>query len=244
MAYWTANEILTQVGVEVGLDFTNDPFASSDKAYVQLRYLMDAAGKELLRMYPWKDLAKKYDISTPSPMGDGVYDLPPDFAYMIPQTNWNKTDQVPVFGPISPQDWSYLEGRGLVSSTIYISFRLQNRKFRVFPNDQEIAGKDIFFEYISDWWVDRQDGTFTDRVIEGTDIVIYPAILMTKFVKTKFLEAKGFDSTKARDDFVEMLDSITGQDKSAPVLNAGGWGRTFPYLDSWYNLPDSGYGRF
>ena len=92
--------------------------------------------------------------------------------------------------------------------------------------------------------MEPQTGDPTDVAANSGDTILYHAILIIKFLKVKFLEAKGFDSSKARDDFNEMLDSVTGQDKSAPVLNAGGWGRTFPYLDSWYNLPDSGYGRF
>lgn len=240
MSYWNAGQIIAQVQAEVGLEPEQDPYASTDQASKQLTYLLTATGKELLRMFPWRDLARNHTFTTPAPNNDGVYDLPEDFAYMLPQTHWNTTDAVPVFGPISPSDWSYLVGRGLVSSTIYISFRLQDRKFTIFPNDQEIGGKEIYFEYISDYWTD----TGKDRPTAAGDLILFPAILVVKLLKVKFLEAKGFDSTKARDDFNEILDSTMGQDKSAPVLNAGGWGRTFPYLDSWYNIPDSGYGKF
>ncbi len=242
--YWSANQIITQASAEVGLTPVLDPIASADPAFRQMRYLLDAVGKELLRMSKWESLVVRHLITTPSLLGDGVYDLPADFGYMIPQTSWNETDAVPLFGPLSAQDWSYLEGRGLVSSTIYISFRLQRRKFTVFPNDTEQSDKNLFFEYISTGWVEDVTGARFSEIQQGTDIVLYPEILAVKFLKVKFLEAKGFDSSKARDDFNELLDSTIGQDKSAPVLNAGGWGNTFPYLDSWYNTPNSGFGSF
>ena len=104
MSYWNAGQIINQALVEVGLESVQDPFTSSDNAHKQMVALLNAAGKELVRMFQWQSLARKHVIDTPAPSGDGVYDLPEDFAYMIPQTHWNETDAVPLFGPTSPAD--------------------------------------------------------------------------------------------------------------------------------------------
>ena len=65
--------------------------------------------------------------------------------------------------------------------------------------------------------------------------------LITRYVKLKYLEASGFDTTKAQDDFAQTFSFLTGFDKGAKVLNAGRGGRGFPYLSIW-NVPDSGFG--
>ena len=62
-------------------------------------------------------------------------------------------------------------------------------------------------------------------------------------LKMKFLEAKGFDSTKASDSFWAAFQANTGKDNSAPILTAGGFRGMVPYLDAYRNIGDSGYGQ-
>jgi hypothetical protein len=151
---------------------------------------------------------------------------------------------VPLFGPLSPQDWQYLLGRDLVSSTIYASFRLQDGVMRLFPQPPP-NGLDIHYEYVSKNWVIDQETAppdiYKDSVTQGTDKPLYDRTLITRYLKLKYLEAKGFDTTKAQADFNQSFSFLTGHDKGAEILNAGRrYG--FPYLDAWRNLPDTGYG--
>jgi hypothetical protein len=103
---------------------------------------------------------------------------------------------------------------------------------------------DINFEYISRNWVtDNAGNNPNDMVRVGSDLVQYEPILIIKFLKAMWLEAKGFDSTAARTEFGHMFDSRTGRDEGAPILNAGGNIRGFPYISTRWNLPDTNYGR-
>ena len=67
--------------------------------------------------------------------------------------------------------------------------------------------------------------------------------LISRYLKVKYLESAGFDTTKAQDDFAQTFSFLTGFDKSAPILNQGRSTRRYPYL-SVLNLPDTGYGPF
>lgn len=238
----TANDILNGAGAEVGVAPDTNPYASSNQIFQQMRYLLDAAGRELVRYYQWEILAKEHQITTAA-SDSGDYPLPDDFGYMINQTGWERKENVPLWGPLSPQDWQYLLGRDLVSHTIYASFRISEGLFRIFPQPPP-DGLDIHFEYISRNWV--QSGTdpldFQSKTLTGSDIILYNPILIQKLLKAKFLEAKGFDSTAARNDFALEFDAITGQEKGAEILNAGRFRGSVPYLDAWRNLPDTGYG--
>ena len=236
----TANEILNRVAVEVGLDAVVDPYASGDQNFTQMRTLLNIAGEELSQAYAWGDLTKEHQIST-----DGVtddYPLPDDFYYMIDQTGWERNQNVPLSGPLSPQDWQYLEGRDLVSSTIYASFRLNDGLFRLFPQPAP-AGLDIHFEYMSKNWVSNGEipAVYKDSVTTGSDIPLYDKTLISRYLKVKWLDSKGLDSTKAQQDFNQSFAFVTGFDKGAEVLYVG-TSRGFPYLNVWRNLPDSGYG--
>ena len=164
---------------------------------------------------------------------------------MIDQTGWERKENVPLIGPLSAQDWTYLLGRDLVGSTIYASFRFDQNKLYIFPNNPMPVGLDINFEYISRNLIAESPSsptTYTDTALKASDVPQFPPHLITRFLKAKFLEAKGFDSQKAEDNFWQAFYSWAGKDNSAPILRVGNYGRGYPYLNMWRNTPDTGYG--
>ena len=58
----------------------------------------------------------------------------------------------------------------------------------------------------------------------------------------RFLEARGFDSSAAAAQYVKVMESWTGKDKGAPILNAGRTYGGVPYLDGFRNTPDTNFG--
>jgi hypothetical protein len=236
----TANAIINRVAVEVGLLRDANPFGSSDESFIQLSELLNAAGQELVEMHPWQVLVQPFDVTTQD-TDSGTYDLPDDFSYMIDQTGWDRTNNVQIGGPLSAQDWSYLKGRDLVSQSIYASFRLVDNKFDLFPQPPP-TGLNVSFEYISRNWVAPTENTRDDIVTNGNDTVLYEPIMAIKFLKLKFLSAKGFDIGPALAEFELIFNSRTGKDEGAAILNASNTGRTFPYLNGYYNVGDTGFG--
>lgn len=226
----------------MGLTPVADPYSDQSQHFQQMRYLLQTAGEELTLAHPWEWQVASHQITTQA-LDVGNYDLPTDFLQMIDQTGWERSENVPLFGPLSAQDWTYLLGRDLVSSTIYASFRLKDGKFSIFPQPPP-AGLDINFEYQSKNWV--SDGqptpTLSDTVTSGSEIVLFDRTLITRHLKLKWLESKGFDTTKPQDDFNQVFGSLVGKDKGAEILSMGRNNRGMPYLDNRYNAPDTGYG--
>ena len=239
----TANDILNRVAAEVGLDTVPDPYASTNQAFTQMKALLNIAGEELNQLHPWEEMNREHQITTSS-QDSGNYPLPADFLYMLNQTGWERSENVPLFGPLSGQAWQYLLGRDLVSSTIYASFRVKQGEFSIFPQPPP-DGLDIHFEYQSRHWVsDSTTGYLSDKdgVTVGADIPLYDRTLLSRYLKVKFLEAKGFDSTKAQADLNQMFQLRNSHDKGANVLSAGRNTTGFPYLNTYGSTPDSGYG--
>ena len=236
------NDLLNRVAAEVGLSPVADPWADQSQHYLQMRYLVQTAGEELTLAYPWEWQVREHKILTAA-LDTGNYPLPSDFLHMLDQTGWERAENVPLFGPLSAQDWTYLLGRDLVSHTIYASFRLKEGQFSIFPQPPP-TGLDINFEYQSKNWV--SDGgdpaTLSDTVTSGSEIVLFDRTLISRYLKLKWLESKGFDTTKTQDDFNQVFGMVSGKDKGAEILSAGRNSRAFPYLDSRYNTPDKGYG--
>lgn len=236
------NDLLNRVAAEVGLTPVADPWADQSQHFQQMRYLLQTAGEELTLGHVWEWQQASHQITTQE-LDVGNYDLPDDFLQMIDQTGWERSQNVPLFGPLSAQDWTYLLGRDLVSSTIYASFRIKEGKFSLFPQPPP-QGLDVNFEYQSKNWV--SDGqptpTLTDTVTSGSELVLFDRTLITRMLKLKWLEAKGFDTSKPQDDFNLIYGSLTGKDKGAEILSAGRGNRGVPYLDTYRSTPDSGYG--
>ena len=237
----TAEDIINKTAVSVGLNSTADPVGSNEDTYIQLRQLLDDAGQEMVEIFPTQTLVQSYQVTTSS-TDSGEYMLPDDYSYMIDQTGWEHTNRVSLGGPLSPQDWTYLKGRDLVSQSIYASFRLQDNLFTILPNDPVPEALDINFEYISRNWVREAGGIRRDTIGANTDTVLFEPILIRKFLKCKWLDSKGFDASSAKHEFDTLLNSRMGKDTGAPILSASQNQRGFPYLSTLGNTPDSGYG--
>jgi len=236
----TANNILNKAAVEVGLVSVTDPFNSGEDHFVQMKTLLQTCGEELTLAFPWEFLTEEYQNTT-AESDSGDYDLPADFHYMIPQTHWEQSNNLPLAGPLSAQAWTYLNGRSFNNSTIYASFRLREGLFSLYPQPPTV-GLDINFEYLRRTWVLDQDNVTHKADIEtGTDSPLFDRTLLSRMLKLKFLEAKGFDTTKPQNDFNQMFAFLTGTDQSGPILSVGETGG-YPYLNIYRNLPDTGYG--
>lgn len=243
--YEDAADIINQAAVEVGLTPTSDPYASTDPAFVQLQYLLTSSGRELLGAHQWNKFVKTHSITTAVPPDTGDYDLPDDFGWIIDQTGWNPVaggNGLPLGGPLTEQDWAYLVSTNLASSTIYISFKQADGQFQVLPQPPP-DGQEITFEYMSRYWV-AEAATPTvpakDAPTQADDVVLFEPVLITKLLKLRFLEAKGFDTTAAVSQFANVFSQWTGKDTSAQVLNMARV-RVFPYL-GWRNVPETNYG--
>lgn len=238
--YITAAEIVNRAAVECGLLPSDDVFAETAPEFIQLRNLLSTCGQDLCEAYPWEILSREHSITTTG-SDTGDYDLPDDFGRMVPQTGWEQTDNVPLGNPLSPQQWAYLQGRDLVDSSIYVSFRIAEDKFSVFPQPPT-AGLTITFEYVSRNWVLLSGGTeYADVVSMNSDQVLFKPVMIVQYLRFKFLEAKGLPSEGALGAFKKAYEQATGGNKGAPILNLAGPRTHVRFLSHW-NLPDTGFG--
>lgn len=249
LQYQTANRLLNAVASQVGIAPRNDPWSSNDDAMRQIRTIMQTCGEEMLSLAPWEQLTASHQILT-SNTDSGDYPLPDDFGYIIDQTGWENTNRIPLQGPMSPQEWTYIMGRKLAQHTIYVSFRVAQGMFKIYPRDPVPSGGDVTFEYISRNWVASPDkfppadGSLPgdkDELETGSDYVLYEPSAIRNYVKMEYLAAKGLDNTAASNAFRQYLDNWVGQNTPNRILNASNTRNFYPFLNP-NNLPDTGYG--
>jgi hypothetical protein len=219
-----ANTVINRAAVEVGLPTASDPVSSQSDDYAQLTVLLNSAGQELVELNPWQNLVSVFTLVTED--GD---------------SGWNQTNLFPVSGPLSAQQWSLLVSQAPLSNVLYSAYRLIDNSFELFPRPPA-AGQTIYFEYISRNWVVTAGASPVrqDTVISGTDIVLYDPLLIIKFLKLKWLQAKNLPANDAAMDFDRLFNGRVGKDTGASVLSAG-TSVGFPYLNM-RNVPWTNYG--
>lgn len=241
--YDTAGDVINDAAVEVGLVAATDPFTSQEPAFVQLCRMLTSACRELIGVHQWERMVAEHSITTSS-LDTGIYPLPDDYLYMIDQTGWTPTNRLPLGGPLSAQDWTFIAGSGWDQYTIYVSFREFDGSFQIQPNNPVPDAQTITFEYIRNTFcIPDPAGAPTvqsNRVTGSLATILFPPILIVKLLKLRFLEAKGFDTTAALGQYNTALATWLPKDKSAPVLSMGNR-RLFPYLD-WRNIPETNFG--
>jgi hypothetical protein len=249
MANDTVGWVVRQAMVEMGLPAPIEAVSSQDLMVQQMIALFNSAGNEMVLGYPWEQLDKEFLFTTVE--GQTEYDLPTDWDYFLFQTQWDRTNHWPLLGPKTAQEWQWLKG-GLLSSGPRIRYRVRNHKFEIFPtpsaqntpstdNTGVFAPWTIAMEYISKWWLASatQENTYYDTAQADTDILLLDPWIMVKFLKLKYWEAKGLDTTAYSNDFLKTWEMRIGKNKGGPTLTLAPRARTM--LIGINNIPDGSW---
>lgn len=157
MAWDTAANIIDDAGKELSLwtsDYSGSTVAtlytSTDQHVVLLRMLLKGLGQDLARQHDWSQLIKTHTFSTAN--GTAAYDPPTDYLRTINRTHWNRTQQMPLGGPIGSAGWQQLQALSNTASA-YKLFRVTNDQLSIHPTPS--ATETVAFEYFSRYWVRR-----------------------------------------------------------------------------------------
>lgn len=235
--YDTAKNVINDAALELGLitSAVSDPYASSVNAVSRLAAYLKALGRDLARSYNWPQLHALHQFDTED--GTASYDLPSNFGRMVDQTQWDRTEQMPLPGPASPQQWQVLKSSS-IGGTIHTLFRLFENKVYLHPTPTGVAT--MAFEYVSSCWV--ATGTDTPSLDAPTDkdhVLWFDPRLLVCGLKLRWLRGAGFDTTTAQQDYDEALALAKGADPG-PVLSLNA--RTHSPLLGNPTIPETGFG--
>jgi hypothetical protein len=244
----SAANIINDAAVELGLRSSDlaDPFDSTDPNVVLLCRLLNRLGEELIRDYVWNAfLFTNTFVTVP---GQADYNTRGESVRIIDGTFWNRTQQRPMVGPLTPQQWAQLNAT-LVSSTYAQFYRLADRTgtdggpfIVLYPTPT--AAETLAYEYTDNNWVDTSGGgqdTFGSRATDGTDSPLFDRRMLVAGVKLYFKQAKGFDSSAEQRAFEDSLARARTNERPAQTLSLNGAPGIFRMLNS-LNVPDTGYG--
>lgn len=127
--YATASEIINTALQELGMGVVNIDAAALDATGWQMIGLLNSLGSEVLRANDWQHLEQVMTF-----VGDGVndtFDLPTNFGRQVNQTEWSVSQNRPMQGPVSPQQWAWNK-YGIVSAGMFFQYRILRGQYHVF----------------------------------------------------------------------------------------------------------------
>lgn len=215
MGTMSALNLVNRALQEIGLPQAQTIISvQDDQTGFQMHGLLNALGTQLVKVHDWQFLEK-----TATFVGNGVdtsFPLPVDYGRMVNQTQWASKNRRPMFGPMSPQGWSWIQF-GIVSVGVYYRYRIIGNRFHVFPTPA--VGEEFNFYYISKNWVyDPLKDIYESVVDEDTDQTVFDDFLIIAGMKMKLWTAKGMEATELSREFNYMLDAEKSQTQGAPVI--------------------------
>lgn len=239
----TVAQVVTQAARELNLarSAIADPYVSTDGNILQMTALLTSAGREIVRDWRWSQRDAEHTFVTVQ--GTDNYPLPADFLRMIPQTHWNRTNRLPVGGPLSAEEWQYLNAR-LVGVVFNVLLRFWKGKWYLFPNNANTpGGYTIALEYMSSYWVGATASAGTkDAPTLATDVLFFDTHLMSRALKYHFLKAKGFpEKEEAKADYLKALKQVMDDDAPGRVLRLDDAYPVDPLIGQ-QNVPLTGFG--
>lgn len=236
MATATAQEIVDRASNELGIATSSLEPGLITQVGTQSLALMNGLGDDLVNAHDWQFLE-----GTATIQGDGVtseFDLPADFGRIVNQTVWSANMRIEAMGPMSPQQWGWIQF-GIISIGVYFRYRILNNKMQIFPTPG--VGDTLNFYYIKkNWVIDSFTGGTIDKILRGGDTPVFDRNLMIKGVKVRLWGQKGFDTTELSKEFNDSLSSYIAQSAGAPAIRLSR-SQYYYLIDPYRNVKDGSW---
>lgn len=165
----------------------NTIITNTDDVAQQILQVVKISIIELSRKYQWQELQKEYTFS--SIVNQENYNLPSDFDRMINDTFWNKTQNLKLIGPESPENWRILKDAIGLNGSIQNYFRIKNNQLLI--HSIPTAIENYVFEYISKNIVKNATNTEQEFFLADTDVPIIDEYIVYLDATWRWLKING-----------------------------------------------------
>ncbi len=198
--------------------------ATTDAQILQLLRLLEEEGSDLAARYGWQGLTNEFTFSTIASEDQGALSslASNGFNYFKPETFWDRTDMLPVMGPLTDTEWQDRKARVVTGPRYY--FRIRGGKLLVNPTPA--AGHTWAAEYISKNWILGADGTtYKQYFTLDSDITLIPEELCIAGLRWRWKKEKGFDYAEDFRTYEMQVKDAMARDGAKKVLSMGkaGW---------------------
>jgi len=225
-----------------GIAIPSTFYASTDDTAVTCVALANEAGQDLEKIYRWQDLIKEHTFSTVA--GTATYALPTAastggaFRAFANMTQWDRTNQWRLTGPIPPAIYQWLKSGITVFAGIKKFFILRGSLFTIYPTPTAI--ETIAYDYYSKAWITKQ--TDSSNIAEWSadgDTSQLDEDLIAADLKWRFLQAKGFPFEVEYKRYESLVEAAQADNGGRTIINLNSPVRLSEYPG---NLPETNVG--
>lgn len=165
---------------------------STDVQVLQLRALFEEEGQDLAARGGWQGITFEATHTTTAAEDQGaITDIATNgFNYIKNDTIWDRSDTLPVWGPLSPSEWQLRKAISLTGPR----YQFRIRGGRLLVNPTPAAGQSWAFEYVSkNWLTDSTGATYRQYFVADADLVLLPEELMLLGLRWRWKKEKGLE---------------------------------------------------
>lgn len=205
--------------LRTGLPKPSTVMGSTNTQVLQILALLEEEGDDLSSRGPWQGITFEATHTSTAAEDQGAMTTIASngFNYIKNDTIWDRTDKLPILGPLSSQDWQAL--KGFVSTGPRYQFRIRGGKLLINPTPS--ASHTFAFEYVSKNWILDNDGsTYKQRFTEDTDTVLLPENLFLMGLRWRWLREKGLPYADLFQTYEDQVKDALGRDGGKKTLHA------------------------
>lgn len=229
----TALTIIQDACGRLGIQVPTAVFSSTDEQVIQMRSLLNEAGKALARIHDWKVLNKEQTFTTVAASAQ-TNAVPLDFDRYLNETMFNRSQHEKIYGPFDSSEWQ-LDKAGFTGLSVTSAFRFRGDDILITPTPS--AGDNVYYEYISKNWAESVLAVEKAKLTADDDVPLLDEELLTKALEWRFLRSKGLDYAEEFQDYEIQLANKIARDGGAKILN----GSTEYSDDIFVNVPEGNW---
>jgi len=212
----TVLQIVQEFCGEKSLPIPSSVVGNIETSVTQIRYLLQKAVRELAEEGNWQQQIVRTTITATGTAGgdQGLLSDIGGFSSLIPNTMWNATQSVPIFGPVGDPRWQLYQSHNFTGPAY--QYRIEGGRLYILP--VITAGDDITFYINSSYSVLPAGGGAAQDYSTLTDdsTFLLPETLVHKSLDYRWKRVKG---EPWENDYNEFLDAKAGERASvAPEL--------------------------
>lgn len=215
--------VVTSFCERTGLPVPTSVMGTSDPQIRQVRALLEEEGNDLAARGSWQGITLEASHTTLAAEDQGAISsiASNGFRYIKNETIWDRTDQLPVLGPMDGPEWQAL--KAVLTTGPRYRYRIRGGKLLVNPTPA--AGHSWKFEYVSQNWILGADGTTYKQLFTlDTDTILLPETLVLMGLRWRYKKEKGFDYAEDFRTYEMQVKDALGRDGGKRVLNMEGSG--------------------
>jgi len=202
-----------------GLSVPSSVVTSNNPQTLQILGLCNELVTEMVSdRYSWRALQQEATFLTIAGESQGsLYSLAGDgYLNIIPGTIWNRSQNVEICGPLSPEEWQIRKAMPQTGTAYY--YRIRGEELLFHPPVSN-PGETIAFEYRSDCAVKAADGTLKPAFTADTDTLIIPEHLLSMGLRWKWKEEKGLEFNTAYQSWASLVRQSASGDGTKEILD-------------------------